>query len=70
LDGNSCGVKSIGVTWGLHDKKELYKGNPIVTIDNSKDLLSAIQNVLNKRIMHHIYHTHGSYCRRAIGRGE
>lgn len=46
LDGNSCGVKSIGVTWGLHDKKELYKGNPIVTIDNSKDLLSAIQNVL------------------------
>jgi phosphoglycolate phosphatase len=46
LDGNGCGVKSIGVTWGLHDKKELEKGNPVVTIDDSKDLLNAIQNVL------------------------
>lgn len=46
LDGNGCGVRSIGVTWGLHDKKELDKGNPIVIIDNSKDLLNAIQNVL------------------------
>lgn len=46
LDGNSCGVKSIGVTWGLHDKNELNKGNPIVIIDDVTKLLSAIQNVL------------------------
>ena len=46
LDGNGCGVKSIGVTWGLHNKKELDKGNPIITIDDPRDLLDSIQNVL------------------------
>lgn len=46
LDGNGCGVRSIGVTWGLHHKKELDKGNPVTTIDNPRDLLDSIQNVL------------------------
>jgi len=46
LDGNGCGINTIGVTWGIHDKKSLEKGNPITIIDNPKELLGAIKNVL------------------------
>lgn len=46
LEGNKSGVKSIGVTWGIHDKKTLEKGHPIAIIDNPRDLLETIQNVL------------------------
>ncbi len=27
-EGNECGVASIGVTWGMHDRKTLEKGEP------------------------------------------
>jgi phosphoglycolate phosphatase len=47
LEGNACGIKSIGVTWGIHDKKTLEKGKPIAIIDDPRDLLETIQNVLN-----------------------
>ncbi len=46
LEGNICGVKSIGVTWGIHDKKNLEKGNPVSIVDNPIGLLSVIKNVL------------------------
>jgi phosphoglycolate phosphatase len=46
LEGNICGVKSIGVTWGIHNKENLEKGDPVAIIDNPIDLLSVIKNVL------------------------
>jgi phosphoglycolate phosphatase len=46
LEGNKCGVKSIGVTWGIHGKENLEKGHPVALIDNPRDLLSEIKNVL------------------------
>lgn len=46
LEGNKCGVKSIGVTWGIHSKENLLKGNPIAIIDDPRDLLKTIENVL------------------------
>jgi len=46
LEGNECGVNSIGVTWGIHDKKTLEKGKPIAIIDDPRDLLETIQNML------------------------
>ena len=46
LEGNACGVKSIGVTWGIHAKENLEKGNPIAIIDSPLDLLEEIKNVL------------------------
>lgn len=46
LEGNKSGVNSIGVTWGIHDKKTLEKGNPIAIIDDPRDLLETIQNML------------------------
>lgn len=46
LEGNECGVKSIGVTWGLHGRETLKKGNPVAIIDDPRDLESAINNVL------------------------
>lgn len=47
LEGNVCGVKSIGVTWGIHGKENLEKGNPVSIIDNPLELLDIIENVLN-----------------------
>lgn len=44
LEGNECGIKSIGVTWGLHNKETLSRGNPVSIIDDPRDLLKAIQN--------------------------
>jgi len=46
LESNECDVKSIGVTWGLHDKKTLEKGNPVDIIDDTRELESVINNVL------------------------
>jgi len=46
LEGNVCGVKSIGVTWGIHPKENLEKGNPIAVISDPRDLLECIKNVL------------------------
>ena len=46
LEAKKCDVKSIGVTWGLHKKETLEKGNPIVIIDDPRDLENTINNVL------------------------
>ena len=46
LEGNKCGVKSIGVTWGIHNEKNLEKGNPVAIIDDPMKLLDIIQNVV------------------------
>lgn len=46
LEGNECNVKSIGVTWGIHPRETLEKGNPIIIIDNPMDLLITVQNML------------------------
>ena len=43
-EGEACGVKSIGVTWGLHTREILERGNPITIIDDPKDLLDAVKN--------------------------
>jgi len=45
-EADLCKVKSIGVTWGLHNREILEKANPTFIIDDPKDLLSTIQNVL------------------------
>lgn len=46
LEANECNVPSIGITWGLHDREKLGKGNPAVIIDDPEDLMGAIENVL------------------------
>ncbi|MFA5773091.1 MAG: HAD hydrolase-like protein [Candidatus Paceibacterota bacterium] len=43
-EGFKCGVKSIAVTWGFHDRKTLENANPIAIIDDPRDLLGAIKN--------------------------
>lgn len=45
-EANECGIKSIGVTWGIHKKDTLSKGNPELIIEDPRDLLVAIKNVL------------------------
>ena len=46
IEGNKCDVKSIAVTWGLHERGILEKGNPAVIIDDPRDLVNSIQNIL------------------------
>jgi phosphoglycolate phosphatase len=46
VEAEKCEVRSIGVTWGLHDRKTLEKGSPEVIIDDPRDLLKTIENVL------------------------
>ncbi|MFA7191966.1 MAG: HAD hydrolase-like protein [Candidatus Paceibacterota bacterium] len=45
-EGTDCGVKSIAVTWGFHDRKNLEKGCPAYIIDNPNDLTQAVENIL------------------------
>ena len=44
-EANECGVRSIGVTWGLHDREALLKGKPIKIIDNPQDLVQSIKEI-------------------------
>lgn len=45
-EAKECGVKSIAVTWGLHDRETLEKGNPVAIIDDPRELLRVIEKVL------------------------
>lgn len=45
-EAEKFGVKSIGVTWGFHDKGTLEKGNPVAIIDDPRDLVNTIKGVL------------------------
>ncbi|MEI8270919.1 MAG: HAD hydrolase-like protein, partial [bacterium] len=45
-EASKCGVQSIGVTWGYHEKETLEKGNPVAIINNPIDLINNIQNIL------------------------
>ena len=46
LEANKCEVKTIGVTWGLHTKETLEKGNPSIIIDDPRQLLETIEKFL------------------------
>jgi len=46
LEGNVCGINSIGVTWGIHPKKTLEKGHPIAIIDDPRDMFDLVKNVI------------------------
>lgn len=46
LEAKKSNVKSIGVTWGLHERKNLEKGNPVFIIDDPRDLENVIESVL------------------------
>lgn len=45
-EADDCGVKSIAVTWGFHSIETLKKGNPVKIVENPKDLLKAIGEIL------------------------
>ena len=45
-EARQCGIESIAVTWGFHDRERLEKGNPSHIIDNPEDLIQAIENML------------------------
>ncbi len=46
LEANECNVRSIAVTWGLHERKTLEKGNPIAIINDPSELLGTIEGML------------------------
>ncbi len=46
LEARECGVDSIAVLWGFHDKERLEKSNPKVILDDPALLVDSIENVL------------------------
>ena len=46
-EANRVEVKTIGVTWGYHDKKTLSKGSPDYIITQPKKITPTIKNTLN-----------------------
>ena len=42
-DGATCGVASVGVTWGTHDRETLEKGDPCAIVDTVPELEDAIR---------------------------
>lgn len=51
-EGNECGVKSIGVTWGAHDRETLEKGEPVAIVDDVLGLEEAIAMFFGKIPVH------------------
>lgn len=47
LEANEVGIKSIGETWGLHDRETIERGNPEVIIDNPEVLEETIKKILS-----------------------
>ena len=45
-EANECKVRSIGVTWGLHDAPTLKQGNPAKIIDDPRNLILAVEEML------------------------
>ena len=45
-EATKCGVPSIGVIWGFHEKERLQKGNPVAVVETPQALSGAIQTVL------------------------
>ncbi len=45
-EANHCGVKSIGVTWGFHEKERLSKGRPDAIVETPEDLEAVVRGML------------------------
>jgi phosphoglycolate phosphatase len=45
-EATEANVKSIGVTWGLHDRETLAKGNPAAIIDDPANLEDTVESLL------------------------
>ncbi|MCC7160697.1 HAD hydrolase-like protein [Candidatus Nomurabacteria bacterium] len=43
VEARECGVESIAVTWGLHDKDYLSKENPLVLVNTPEELEQKIE---------------------------
>ena len=48
-EGNECNVKSIGVTWGSHDRDTLNIGNPFAVVDDVVELEVAVQKFFDSQ---------------------
>src|SRR6185369_6110369 len=46
-EANECGVRSIAVTWGLHDRSVLERGEPAKIVDDPQNLLKSIKEIQN-----------------------
>lgn len=43
IEAQECGVESIAVSWGLHDKEELLRGKPFALVDTPEELEQKIE---------------------------
>ncbi|MEJ0001610.1 MAG: HAD family hydrolase [bacterium] len=45
-EASDCGVPSIGVLWGQHGRESLEKGDPAAIIEDPRELIGAVESVL------------------------
>ncbi len=48
LEANEVGIPTIAVSWGLHDRSTFADGRPAAIIDDPKDLIPTIEQLLSK----------------------
>lgn len=48
-EGNECGVRSIGVTWGAHNQSILEQGKPFAIVDTVLELEKSISEFFNSK---------------------
>ncbi|OGI57116.1 hypothetical protein A3B85_03230 [Candidatus Nomurabacteria bacterium RIFCSPHIGHO2_02_FULL_37_13] len=46
LEARECGIESIAVTWGFHEKETLQKEKPFKIVSTPEDLEKAIEEIL------------------------
>ena len=46
LEANECKISTIGVTWGLHKRETLEKGNVRAIIDDPTQLFETVEKIL------------------------
>lgn len=47
-EAHKAHVPTIAITWGLHKKETLLKGNPEKIIDDPRELISVVDDLLNR----------------------
>lgn len=45
IEARKVNIKTIGVTWGYHEKELLLKQKPFAVVDNAEELLEIIDNL-------------------------
>ncbi len=47
-EGKETGIKSIGVTWGFHERERLERGNPYAIVDKLEEIILKVKEYFSE----------------------